>query len=82
MSTSTLNTSSNTDHRLARLSNKYKSSFSTVDALLQFLTSVSAIQTTEDCVFREEDGTYLSHKPVVFIVCTGLILKLIQFFIK
>ena len=48
--------------------NNYESSISTVDALLQFLTSVSAIQATEDGVFHVEDGTYLSHKPVVFIV--------------
>ena len=52
--------------------NRYKSSISTVDALLQFLTSISAIQTTEDGVFQEEDGTYLSHKPVVFIVGTHI----------
>ena len=52
--------------------NNYESSISTVDALLQFLTSVSAIQTTEDGVFQEEDGTYLSHKPVVFIVGTHI----------
>ena len=52
--------------------NNYESSISTVDALLQFLTSVSAIRTTEDGVFQEEDGTYLSHKPVVFIVGTHI----------
>ena len=80
MSTSTLNTSSNTDHQLVRFSNRYKSSISTVDALFWFLASVSAIQATEDGVFQEKDGIYLSHKPVVFIVDTHM--KLIQFLIK
>ena len=51
--------------------NRYKSSISTVDALLQFLTSISAIQTTEDGVFQK-DGTNLSHEPVVFIVGTHI----------
>ena len=51
--------------------NRYESSISTVDALLQFMTSVSAIQATEDGVFQK-DGTYLSHKPVVFIVGTHI----------
>jgi len=51
--------------------NRYQSSISTVDALLQFLTSVSAIQTTQEGIFQEE-GTYLSHEPVVFIVGTHI----------
>ena len=48
--------------------NKYESSISTVDALVQFLTSVSAIDTTKK-------GEYKSHEPVVFIVgtCTDLL---------
>ena len=45
--------------------NRYESSISTVDALVQFLTSVSAIDTTEEGV-----GVYKSHEPVVFIVGT------------
>ena len=49
--------------------NEYESSISTVDALVQFLTSVSAIDTTEEGVFRE-GGVYKSHAPVVFIVGT------------
>ncbi len=49
--------------------NQYQSSISTMDALIQFLTSVSAIQTTEDNVFQV-DGTSVCHKPVVFIVGT------------
>ena len=49
--------------------NQYESSISTVDALVQFLTSVSAIDTTEEGVFHE-GGVYKSHEPVVFIVGT------------
>ena len=47
-----------------KIINRYESSISTVDALIQFLTSVSAIDTTE----RE----YKSHEPVVFIVATHI----------
>ncbi len=49
--------------------NQYQSSISTMDALIQFLTSVSAIQTTEDSVFQV-DGTSVCHKPIVFVVGT------------
>ncbi len=60
-------------YRLAtgEISNKYTSSISTMDALVQFLTSVSAIQTTEEGV-HEVDGTSVCHKPVVFIVGTHI----------
>ncbi len=60
-------------YRLAtgEISNKYTSSISTMDALIQFLTSVSAIQTTEEGVY-EVDGTSVCHKPVVFIVGTHI----------
>ena len=51
--------------------NRYKSSISTVDALVQFLTSVSAIDTTTEGVFQE-GGVYRSHKPIVFIVGTHI----------
>ena len=51
--------------------NEYESSISTVDALVQFLTSVSAIDITEDDRFQEE-GVYKSYKPVVFIVGTHI----------
>ena len=51
--------------------NKYKSSISTVDALVQFLSSVSAIDTTEEGMFKE-GGAYKSHEPVVFIVGTHI----------
>ena len=51
--------------------NEYESSISTVDALVQFLTSVSAIDTTEEGVFQE-GGVYKSHEPVVFIVGTHM----------
>ena len=51
--------------------NKYESSISTVDALVQFLTSVSAIDTTEEGVFQK-GGVYKSHEPVVFIVGTHI----------
>ena len=51
--------------------NRYQSSISTVDALVQFLTSVSAIDTTTEGVFQE-GGVYQSHKPVVFIVGTHI----------
>ena len=49
--------------------NRYQSSISTVDALVQFLTSVSAIETTTECEFQE-GGVY--HKPIVFIVGTHI----------
>ena len=51
--------------------NEYQSSISTVDALVQFLSSVSAIDTTEEGVFHE-GGAYKSHKPVVFIIGTHI----------
>ena len=51
--------------------NEYESSISTVDALVQFLTSVSAIDTTEEGVFQQ-GGVYMSHEPVVFIVGTHI----------
>ena len=51
--------------------NEYESSISTVDALVQFLTSVSAIDTTEEGVFQQ-GGVYKSHEPVVFIVGTHI----------
>ena len=51
--------------------NRYQSSISTVDALIQFLTSVSAIETTEEGVFQE-GGEYQCHEPVVFIVGTHI----------
>ena len=53
-------------YRLSRSKsvNEYKSSIFTVDALVQFLTSVSAIDTTE--------RKYKSHEPVVFIVGTHI----------
>ncbi len=46
--------------------NQYQSSISTMDALIQFLTSVSAIQTTED------SGASVCHKPMVFVVGTHI----------
>ncbi len=49
--------------------NQYQSSISTMDALIQFLTSVSAIQTTEDRVFQV-DGASVCRKPMVFVVGT------------
>ncbi len=51
--------------------NQYQSSISTMDALIQFLTSVSAIQTTEDSVFQV-DSASVRHKPVVFVVGTHI----------
>ena len=51
--------------------NRYESSISTMDAFVQFLTSVSAIDTTEEGVFQE-GGVYKSHEPVVFIVGTHI----------
>ena len=51
--------------------NRYESSISTVDALVQFLTSMSAIDTTEEGVFQE-GGVYKSLEPVVFIVGTHI----------
>ncbi len=61
--------------------NQYHSSISTMDALIQFLTSVSAIQTTEDSVSAiqttedsvfQVDGASVHHKPVVFVVGTHI----------
>ncbi len=51
--------------------NQYQSSISTMDALIQFLTSVSAIQTTEDSVFQV-DGASVCRKPMVFVVGTHI----------
>ena len=51
--------------------NKYVSSISNHDALVQFLTSVSAIDTTEEGQFQEK-GVYQTHEPVVFIVGTHI----------
>ncbi len=51
--------------------NQYQSSISTMDAFIQFLTSVSAIQTTEDSVFQV-DGASVCHKPMVFVVGTHI----------
>ena len=51
--------------------NEYKSSISNYDALVQFLTSVSAIDTTEEGQFQER-GVYQTHEPVVFIVGTHI----------
>ena len=48
--------------------NKYKSSISTENALVQFLTSVSAIKTTNKDAY--EEGIY--HEPIVFIVGTHI----------
>ncbi len=50
--------------------NQYKPTISTMDALIQFLTSVSAIHITEG-VFQV-DGTSVCHKPKVFIVGTHI----------
>ncbi len=67
--------------------NQYQSSISTMDALIQFLTSVSAIQTTDEGVLEKvtsvsaiqttEDGmlekvTSVCHEPIVFIVGTHI----------
>ena len=49
--------------------NEYQSSISSKDALVQFLTSVCAIETTEEEVFQK-GGVYEAHEPVVFIVGT------------
>ena len=57
--------------RSSEIINRYQSSISTVDALVQFLTSVSAIETTEEGVFQK-GGEYQSHEPVVFIVGTHI----------
>ena len=48
-----------------------QSSISTVDAMVQFLSSISAIGTTEEDVFIE-GGAYKSHEPVVLIVGTHI----------
>ncbi len=58
-------------YRLANgeIINQYQSSISTMDALIQFLTSVSAIQTTEDSVFQV-NGASVCRKPMVFVVGT------------
>ena len=49
--------------------NEYQSSISNRDALVQFLTSVSAIDTSEKNQFYE---TGVGHEPVVFIVGTHI----------
>ena len=49
--------------------NEYESSISNHDALVQFLTSVSAINTSEKGQFY---GKGVAHKPVVFIVGTHI----------
>ena len=51
--------------------NQYQSSISSKDALVQFLTSVCAIETTEEGVFQK-GGVYEAHEPVVFIVGTHI----------
>ena len=51
-----------------KIINEYQSSISTMDALLQFLTTVAAIETTK----KDEDGGYLTRRPVVFIVGTHI----------
>jgi len=51
--------------------NEYQSSISTKDALVQFLSTVSAIETTEEGVFQH-GGNFQSHKPIVFIVGTHI----------
>ena len=51
--------------------NEYQSSISSKDALVQFLTSVCAIETTEEGVFQK-GGVYEAHEPVVFIVGTHI----------
>ena len=56
---------------IGEIINTYESSISTEDAFVQFLTSVSAIDTTEEGVFQE-GGVYKSHEPVVFIVGTHI----------
>ena len=53
-----------------KIINRYQSSISTVDALVQFLTSVSAIEITKEGVFQK--GGNSSHEPVVFIVGTHI----------
>ncbi len=50
--------------------NQYQSSISTMDALIQFLTSVSAIQTTEEGVLEKVSS--VCHEPIVFIVGTHI----------
>ena len=51
--------------------NQYQSSISSKDALVQFLISVCAIETTEEGVFQK-GGVYEAHEPVVFIVGTHI----------
>ena len=51
--------------------NQYQSSISSKDALVQFLTSVCAIESTEEGVFQK-GGVYEAHEPVVFIVGTHI----------
>ena len=51
-----------------KIINEYQSSISTIDALLQFLTTVSAIETTKE----GGQGNYLTKRPVVFIVGTHI----------
>ena len=53
------------------ITNQYQSSISSKDALVQFLTSVCAIETTEEGVFQK-GGVYEAHEPVVFIVGTHI----------
>ena len=53
------------------ISNQYQSTISSKDALVQFLTSVCAIETTEEGVFQK-GGVYEAHEPVVFIVGTHI----------
>ena len=50
--------------------NQYQSSISTMDALIQFLTSVSAIQTTEEDALGKV--TSVCQEPMVFIVGTHI----------
>ncbi len=54
-----------------KIINQYESTISTMDALIQFLTSVSAIHITEEGVFQV-NGTSVCHKPIVFIVGTHI----------
>ncbi len=58
------------EHANGEIINQYQSSISTMDALIQFLTSVSAIQTTEEGVL--EMVSSVCHEPMVFIVGTHI----------
>ena len=53
-----------------KIINQYQSSISSKDALVQFLTSVCAIETTKAEVFQK--GVYEALEPVVFIVGTHI----------